>query len=127
MVTVVVKKLKELDIPVNDGVAIVTHIDGSKDQVEWLWKTRFSSSAIKFHINPTTIIPYLLNYWKAKNEGLDFINPTYTAEENKSFLNHIFQFTDIINIPHKKIKDYCLAAQNLLVFRCLPETLIHIY
>jgi len=31
---VVFEKLRELDMPVTDGVAIVTHIEGSKDQIE---------------------------------------------------------------------------------------------
>jgi hypothetical protein len=36
VVTVVLEKLRELGIPVNDGVALVTHIEGSKDQIEWM-------------------------------------------------------------------------------------------
>ncbi len=107
VVTVVVEKLRELGIPVNDGVAIVTHIEGSKDQIEWMENPGFPS-AIKFY-QTYFEHPILADYWKAKNEGLDFIAPRYTAEVSRSFLNHIFEFSDYKNTP-QEVKDYCLAA-----------------
>ncbi len=109
VVTVVVEKLRELDIPVNDGVAIVTHIDGSKDQIEWMENPGFPS-AIKFY-QTYFEHPILTDYWKARDEGLDFIAPRYTAEESQSFLNQIFEFGDYKNTP-QEVKDYCLAAKT---------------
>ena len=109
VVTVVVEKLRELNIPVNDGVAIVTHIEGSKDQIEWMENPGFSS-AIKFYQSYFEH-PILVDYWKARNEGIDFIAPRYTAEVSQSFLNHIFEFGDYKNTP-QEVKDYCLAAKT---------------
>ena len=65
-------------------------------------------SAIKFY-QTYFEHPILADYWKAKNEGLDFIAPRYTAEESRSFLNHIFEFSDYKYTP-QEVKDYCLAA-----------------
>jgi len=109
VVTVVLEKLRQLDIPVDDGVAIVSHIEGSKDQIEWMESPGYSS-AIKVY-QPYFDHPILADYWKAKNSGLDFIAPTYNAEESKSFLNHIFEFTDYKHVP-QEVKDYCLAANT---------------
>jgi len=109
VVAVVVEKMRELELPVDDGVAIVTHIEGSKDQIEWLENPGFPS-AIKFY-QTYFDHPILSDYWRAKNEGVDFIAPRYTAEESKSFLDHIFEFTDYKHTP-QQIKDYCLAAKS---------------
>jgi hypothetical protein len=109
VVTVVVEKLRELNIPVNDGVAIVTHIEGSKDQIEWMENPGFLS-AIKFYQSYFEH-PILVDYWKARNEGIDFIAPRYTAEVSQSFLNHIFEFGGYKNTP-QEVKDYCLAAKT---------------
>jgi hypothetical protein len=109
VVTVVVEKLRELNIPVSDGVAIVTHIEGSKDQIEWMENPGFPS-AIKFYQSYFEH-PILVDYWKARSEGIDFIAPRYTAEISQSFLNHIFEFGDYKNTP-QEVKDYCLAAKT---------------
>ncbi|MBK7110010.1 MAG: nuclear transport factor 2 family protein [Bacteroidetes bacterium] len=109
VVTVIVEKMRELNLPVDDGVALVTHIEGSKNQIEWLENPGFPS-AIKFY-QTYFDHPILSDYWKAKMEGLDFIAPRYTAEESRSFLNHIFQFSDYKHTP-QEIKDYCLAANT---------------
>ena len=85
------EKLRELDMPVTDGVAIVTHIRGSKDQVEWMESPDYPS-AIKVY-QPYYEHPILADYWKAKIEGLEYIAPKYTAEQSRSFLKHIFEFT----------------------------------
>ena len=115
---VVFEKLRELDIPVKDGVAIVTHIEGSKDQVEWMESPGYSS-AIKVY-QPYYEHPILADYWKAKTEGLDFIAPKYTAEQSRSFLNHIFEFTDYKHTP-QEIKDYCLAAETYSYFAAFQK------
>lgn len=106
---VVFEKLRELNIPVNDGVAIVSHIEGSKDQIEWMESPGYAS-ALKVYVAYFDH-PILADYWKAKNEGVDFIAPRYTAEENKSFLNHVFEYSDFKHTP-QEIKDYCLAAKT---------------
>jgi signal transduction histidine kinase len=116
--TVVFDRLKELNMPVDDGVAIVTHIEGSRDQVEWMESPGYPS-AIKFY-QPYHEHPVLADYWKAKNEGLDFIAPTYTAEESKSFFEHIFEFTDYRHTP-QEIKDYCLAAETYSYFAAFQK------
>ncbi len=107
--TVVFDKLRELDMPVADGVAIVTHIEGSKDQIEWM-ESPGHPSAIKVY-QPYYDHPILDDYWKAKDKGLDFISPRYNAEESRSFFNHIFEFTDYKYTP-QEIKDHCLAAET---------------
>jgi serine phosphatase RsbU (regulator of sigma subunit) len=109
VVTVVVEKLRELEIPVEDGVAIVTFVEGSKDLIEWMENPGFSV-AIKFLL-PYFDHPVLADFWKAKNDGLDFVAPRYTAEENQSFLEHIFENTDFKHTP-EDIQDYCLAADT---------------
>ena len=109
VITVVVDKLKELDFSVSDGVALITYSEGSKDLLEWMTNPGFSS-ALKFNV-PYFEHPVLTNLWKAKNEGIEFIMERYTAEENKSFLNHIFEHSDFKHTP-QPIKDYCLAADT---------------
>ncbi len=109
VVTVVVEKLRELHIPVDDGVALVTYVEGSKDLIEWMENPGFPA-AIKFY-QPYFDHPVLSDFWKAKNEGLDFIAPRYNAEENRSFLEHIFEYGDYKNTL-QEVKDYCLAANT---------------
>ncbi|MBK9332006.1 MAG: hypothetical protein IPM96_06280 [Ignavibacteria bacterium] len=109
VITVVVEKLRELDFSVDDGVALITHTEGSKDLLEWMANPGFPS-AIKFYL-PYFEHPVLSNLWKAKNEGADFIATRYTAEENKSFLKHIFKHSDFKHTP-QPIKDYCMAANT---------------
>ncbi|MBK8550963.1 MAG: hypothetical protein IPL53_07860 [Ignavibacteria bacterium] len=109
VITVVVDKLKELDFSVSDGVALITYSEDSKDLLEWMANPGFPS-ALKFHV-PYFEHPVLANLWKAKNEGKEFIMERYTKEENKSFLNHIFEHSDFKHTP-QPIKDYCLAAET---------------
>lgn len=109
VVTVVVEKLRELHIPVDDGVALVTFVEGSKDLIEWMENPGFPA-AIKFY-QPYFDHPVLSDFWKAKNEGLDFVAPKYNAEENRSFLEHIFEYGDYKNTL-QEVKDYCLAANT---------------
>src|SRR5688572_12436283 len=107
VITVIFDKLKELDFSVADGVALVTFIEGSKDLNEWMANPGFPS-AIKFYL-PYFDHPILSNFWNAKNQGTDFVEGQYTAEENKSFLEHIFEHSDYKNTP-QEIKNFCLAA-----------------
>ena len=107
VITVVFEKLKELRFSVNDGVALITFTEGSKDLNEWMANPGFPS-ALKCYL-PYFEHPVLINLWNAKNKGVDFIAKRYTAEENKSFLNHIFEYSDYKHTP-QEIKDFCLAA-----------------
>jgi signal transduction histidine kinase len=116
--SVVFEKLRELDLPVTDGVAIVTHIEGSKDQIEWMESPDYPS-AIKVY-QPYYEHPILADYWKAKDKGLEYIAPRYTAEQSRSFLKHIFEFTDYKHTP-QEIKDYCLAAETYSYFAAFQK------
>lgn len=109
VISVIVEKLKELDFSIDDGVALITHIEGSKDLLEWMANPGFPS-AIKFYL-PYFEHPVLSNLWKAKNEGTEFAVKRYTAKENKSFLTHIFKHSDFKHTP-QPIKDYCLTADT---------------
>ncbi|MBK6773278.1 MAG: nuclear transport factor 2 family protein [Ignavibacteria bacterium] len=109
VISVIVEKLKELDFSVDDGVALITHIEGSKDLLEWMANPGFPS-AIKFYL-PYFEHPVLSDLWKAKNEGAEFAVKRYTAKENKSFLTHIFKHSDFKHTP-QPIKDYCLTADT---------------
>ena len=109
VITVVVEKLKELEFSVGDGVALITYTEGSKDLDEWMANPGFPS-AIKFHL-PYFEHPVLTNLWTAKDKGLEFLAERYTAEENKTFLDHIFEHSDFKHTP-QQVKDYCLAAKT---------------
>ncbi len=109
VISVIVEKLKELDFSIDDGVALITHIEGSKDLLEWMANPGFPS-AIKFYL-PYFEHPVLSDLWKAKNEGAEFALKRYTAKENKSFLTHIFKHSDFKHTP-QPIKDYCLSADT---------------
>ncbi|HMG91002.1 MAG TPA: hypothetical protein VK589_13140, partial [Chryseolinea sp.] len=117
VITVVFDKLKDLNFSVADGVALITFIEGSKDLNEWMANPGFSS-ATRFYL-PYFEHPVLSNLWNAKNQGKEFLEGRYTAEENKSFLNHIFEYSDYRHTP-QEIKDFCLAAgfyNNSIVFQ----------
>jgi signal transduction histidine kinase/ketosteroid isomerase-like protein len=107
VITVVVEQLKELDFSVEDGVALITHIEGSKDLVEWMENPEFPS-AIKFHL-PYFEHPVLSDLWNAKEDGAEYITTRYTTEESRAFLNHIFENSDFKHTP-QEVKDYCLSA-----------------
>ncbi|MBK7678683.1 MAG: nuclear transport factor 2 family protein [Chitinophagaceae bacterium] len=109
VITVVVEKLKELEFSVGDGVALITYTEGSKDLDEWMANPGFPS-AIKFHLHYFEH-PVLTNLWTAKDKGLEFLAERYTAEENKTFLDHIFEHSDFKHTP-QQVKDYCLAAKT---------------
>jgi signal transduction histidine kinase len=109
VITVVFDKLKDLNFSVADGVALITFKEGSKDLDEWMANPGFPS-ALKFNL-PYFEHPVLSNLWNAKNNGADFIVKRYTAEENKSFLHHIFEHSDFKHTP-LEIKNYCLAADT---------------
>ena len=117
VITVVFDKLKDLNFSVGDGVALITFIEGSKDLNEWMANPGFSS-ATRFYL-PYFEHPVLSNLWNAKNQGKEFLEGRYTAEENRSFLNHIFEYSDYKHTP-QEIKDFCLAAgfyNNSIVFQ----------
>jgi len=99
--------LDEFDISVNDGVALITFNEASKDLNEWMANPGFGT-AMNFHL-PYFEHPVLSNLWDAKNRGEDFLIERYSAEESRSFLNHIFEHSDFIHTP-QPVKDYCLAA-----------------
>ncbi|MCJ7468230.1 MAG: ATP-binding protein [Maribacter sp.] len=109
VITIVIEKLQDLGFYVEDGVALITFTEGSKDLIEWMANPGFAS-AMNIHL-PYFNHPILSNLWKAKNKGEDFFVKRYDADENKSFLNHIFEFTEFKHTP-KDIKDYCLAADT---------------
>ena len=117
VITVVFDKLKDLNFSVGDGVALITFIEGSRDLNEWMANPGFSS-ATRFYL-PYFEHPVLSNLWNAKNQGIEFLEGRYTAEENRSFLNHIFEYSDYKHTP-QEIKDFCLAADfynNSIVFQ----------
>ncbi|MFZ1321062.1 MAG: ATP-binding protein [Ignavibacteria bacterium] len=109
VITVVVEKLKELEFSVADGVALITFNHGSKDLVEWMANPGFPA-AINFYL-PYFDHPVLANLWDAKKKGEEFIVKRYTSDENKSFLNHIFEYTDFKHTP-EAVKEFCLAADT---------------
>ncbi|MEZ4933038.1 MAG: ATP-binding protein [Saprospiraceae bacterium] len=109
VITVVFERLKELDFPVDEGIALITFVDGSKDMVEWMHNPDFSS-AMKFHL-PYFDHPVLSNFWKAKNKGDDYLVKRYTVEESRSFHSHIFKHTDYKNTPDE-VKAACMAAET---------------
>jgi len=116
--TVVFEKLKELGMPVDDGVSLVTHIEGSKDQVEWM-ESPDHPSALKVYM-PYHNHPILDDYWQAKEKGVDFITPRYDAKVSRTFFNYIFEFTDYKHTP-REIKDYCLAAETYSYFAAFQK------
>jgi len=109
VITVVFEKLNELDFTVKDGVALITFTEGSKDLIEWMTNPGFDA-AMNIHL-PYFDHPILSNLWKAKDEGKEFFVKRYDADENKSFLNHIFEYTEFKHTP-QDIKDFCLAADS---------------
>ena len=109
VITVVVEKLKELGFSVDDGVALITFTEGTKDIVEWMANPGFAS-ATNFNL-PYFDHPVLSNLWEAKEKGEEFLFKRYRADENKSFLDHIFEFSDFKHTP-QQVKEYCLAAHT---------------
>ncbi|MBA2746729.1 MAG: nuclear transport factor 2 family protein, partial [Flavisolibacter sp.] len=109
VITIVIKKLHDLNFYVKDGVALITFTVGSKDLIEWMANPGFAS-AMNIHL-PYFDHPILANLWNAKDKGEDFFVKRYDANENKSFLDQIFEFTEFKHTP-QEIKDYCLAADT---------------
>src|SRR6056297_1437288 len=68
------------------------------------------SKAMNFHL-PYFDHPVLSNLWDAKNHGDDILIERYSAEESRSFLNHIFEHSDFKHTPDA-VKEYCLAADT---------------
>src|SRR6056297_2007546 len=68
------------------------------------------SKAMNFHL-PYFDHPVLSNLWDAKNHGDDILIERYSAEESRSFLNHIFEHSDFKHTP-EAVKEYCLAADT---------------
>lgn len=101
--------LDEFKISVKDGVALITFIEGSKDLNEWMANPGFGT-AMNFYL-PYFDHPVLSNLWEAKNRGDDIIIERYSAEESRSFLNHIFEHSDFKHTP-QSVKEYCLAAET---------------
>ncbi|MEN2284344.1 ATP-binding protein [Algoriphagus sp. SE2] len=101
--------LDEFNISVKDGVALITFKEGSKDLNEWMANPGFDE-AMNFHL-PYFDHPVLSNLWQAKNRGEDFLIKRYSAEESRSFLNHIFEHSDFKHTP-QSVKEYCLAART---------------
>src|SRR6056297_2466745 len=101
--------LDEFNISVNDGVALITFNENNKDLNEWMANPGFSK-AMNFHL-PYFDHPVLSNLWDAKNRGDDILIERYSAEESRSFLNHIFEHSDFKHTP-EAVKEYCLAADT---------------
>ncbi len=109
VITVVFERLKELQFSVDEGIALVTFTEGSQDMTEWMYNPDFAAP-MRFRL-PYFDHPVLSNLWEAKNNGDDFLARRYTAAENQSFLNHIFNHTDYKDTP-EEVKTACLAAET---------------
>src|SRR6056297_2428430 len=83
-------------------------------------------TATNFHL-PYFDHPVLSNLWEAKEQGQKELIQRYSAEESRSFLNHIFQYTDFSHTP-EPVKKYCLAAETYatsIAFQKNSTKLIH--
>ena len=109
VISIIFKKLDEFDISVKDGVALITFNEGNKDLNEWMANPGFGT-AMNFLL-PYFDHPILSNLWEAKNHGEEILIQRYSAEESRSFLNHIFEHSDFKHTP-QPVKDYCLAANT---------------
>ena len=109
VIALISEQMDTLQIPVDDGVALITFDEDSKDLNEWMANEGFET-ATNFYL-PYFDHPVLSNLWEAKDQGQKELIQRYTAEENRSFLNHIFQYTDFSHTP-EPVKEYCLAAET---------------
>ena len=109
VIALISEQMDTLQIPVDDGVALITFDEDSKDLNEWMANEGFET-ATNFHL-PYFDHPVLSNLWEAKDQGQKELIQRYTAEESRSFLNHIFQYTDFSHTP-EPVKEYCLAAET---------------
>lgn len=109
VISIIFEKLDDLSVSVNDGVALITFEEDSKDLNEWMANEGFETS-INFRL-PYFDHPVLSNLWDAKNQGKIQFFQRYSAEESKSFHKHIFQHTDFRHTPGS-VKEHCLAAET---------------
>src|SRR6056297_1788165 len=109
VIALISEQMDTLQIPVDDGVALITFNEDSKDLNEWMANEGFET-ATNFHL-PYFDHPVLSNLWEAKEQGQKELIQRYSAEESRSFLNHIFQYTDFSHTP-EPVKKYCLAAET---------------
>jgi signal transduction histidine kinase len=109
VIALISEQMNTLQIPVDDGVALITFDEDSKDLNEWMANEGFET-ATNFHL-PYFDHPVLSNLWEAKDQGQKELIQRYSAEESRSFLNHIFQHTDFSHTP-EPVKEYCLAAET---------------
>nr|WP_249067185.1 ATP-binding protein [Halalkalibaculum roseum] len=109
VIALISELMESLQIPVHDGVALITFNEDSKDLNEWMANEGFET-ATNFHL-PYFDHPVISNLWKAREQGQKELIQRYSAEENQSFLNHIFQHTDFRHTP-EPVKEYCIAAET---------------
>ena len=118
VIALIFEILDEFNISVKDGVALITFNKDNKDLNEWMANPGFSE-AMNFHL-PYFEHPVLSNLWDAKNRGEDILIEKYSAEESRSFLNHIFEHSDFRHTPDS-VKEYCLAADTYATFIALQK------
>jgi len=99
VVTVVFKQLQELGISV-DGVSICTFIEGSKDIIFWTAvNEQLYTAPIYF---PYFDHPVPADFWKAKENGLEFYGKAYTVEEKNNLWEYNFKHTGFKNLPEER-------------------------
>ena len=93
VITVVLAKLLDLGVSMQGRSALIfTHIEGSRDFVQWVASPRHSAP-LRFR-TPYFDHPMISDFWKAKESGIVFFAKTYSFEEKNSLLKYLFELPD---------------------------------
>ena len=119
VVKVVFDMLKELDVVLDGGVAIITFIEGSKDVIHWIENPDLFSIPVNFTV-PYVDYPIFTDRANAFARGLGFFSKTYGFEEKNVFWKYCFEHSDYKKAS-KAVKKRILESQSFGYFAALEK------
>ncbi len=92
VVNIVFEKLQELNMIYDGGTSIVTFVKGTKDFIAWVVDLNLSTSRLSIPYPKSNITQHsmILDFWNAKESGIDVYAKVYSFEEKNIYFNYLF-------------------------------------
>lgn len=98
VVTVIVEKLKELDVVLDaNGVVLCTYFTDSKNVLHWIAAPDFSFAGS--YLLPYFDHPIFNDAWQSRESGALYFSKAYSIEEKNTFWNYAFEHSDYRHFP----------------------------
>ena len=114
VVSVLFKKLKELDLVFDGGAAIHLFTEGSKNAIIWVASTELTEPScinLPYDEDAFKNNPIITDVWHAKETGEHIYNKSYSFNEKNTYFNYVFKHNDFITTP-EPVREFIMQADS---------------